>query len=137
MTTAKKAFRSRADKRIFTETLVEQLTELLLKNNIFENDGNFSKQKQRTVIGTKMALPYAILFMDELERKILERSSLKPHVWGRYYIDDTFLILKHTWESLMQFLDYMNSCHPTIRFILLTSNKKHYDVFENIPLVGF
>ena len=93
---------------ISTETLVK-LTELVLKNNIFEHDWDFYKQKQGTAIGTKMAPPYAIYFMDELERKILERSSLKPHVWWRY-IDDIFLIWEYREESLMRFLDYMNSC---------------------------
>ena len=53
----------RDDKSISSESLLE-LTELVLKNNIFEHNGEFFKQKQGTAIGTKMAPPYAILFMD-------------------------------------------------------------------------
>ena len=58
-----KALERRDDKSISSESLLE-LTELVLKNNIFEDNGEFFKQKQGTAIGTKMAPPYAILFMD-------------------------------------------------------------------------
>jgi len=81
-----------------------ELTELVLKNNIFEHDNRFFKQKQGTAIGTKLAPPYAILFMDDLEQKLLESSPLKPFVWWRY-IDDVFLIWQHGEESLKQFLE--------------------------------
>ena len=87
----------------------------MLTKNIFEHNKRFFKQKQGTAIGTKMAPPYAILFMDELEQNILEGSVHKPHVWWRY-IDDIFLIWEHGEESLKEFLDYLNSCHPTIKF---------------------
>ena len=86
----KKALERRDDKSISSESLLE-LTELVLKNNIFEHNGEFFKQKQGTAIGTKMAPPYAILFMDELENTIIEGFRLKPYVWWRY-IDDIFLI---------------------------------------------
>ena len=54
--------------------------------------------EQGTAIGTKMAPSYAILFMDALERGILDGSELKPSVWWRY-IDDVFLIWEHGEES--------------------------------------
>jgi len=117
----KKALDSREDKTISTESLLE-LTELVLKNNIFEHDNRFFKQKQGTAIGTKLAPPYAILFMDDLEQKLLESSPLKPFVWWRY-IDDVFLIWQHGEESLKQFLEYLNSCHPSIKFTANYSDK--------------
>ena len=52
-----------------------------------------------------MAPPYAILFdldnldLDNLEKRILENTTLKPYVWWRY-IDDVFLIWKHGEEAL-------------------------------------
>ena len=89
-----KALERREDKSISSDTLLE-LTELVLKNNIFEHDGRFFKQKRGTAIGTKMAPSYAILFMDELEQRLLESAIDKPLVWWRY-IDDVFFHLG-TW----------------------------------------
>ena len=40
-----------------------KLAECVLKNNIFELNESYFKQIQDTAIGTKMAPPYAILFM--------------------------------------------------------------------------
>ena len=116
----KEALERREEKNISTESLLE-LTELVLKNNIFEHNGEFFKQKQGTAIGTKMAPPYAILFMDDLENKILEGFHLQPYVWWRY-IDDIFLIWQHGEESLKQFLGHLNSSHPSIKFTSTISN---------------
>ncbi len=48
------------------------LTKMILQNNEFKFDGRYYHQVQGTVMGTKMALSYAILFMSELEKKILD-----------------------------------------------------------------
>ena len=110
----RKALDQRIDKNISTESLLD-LAECVIKNNIFEHNNRFFKQKQGTAIGTKMAPPYAILFMADLEEKFLESSPLKPYVWWRY-IDDIFLIWEHGKENLLKFLDSLNNCHPTIKF---------------------
>ena len=52
---------SRVDKQVTTDTLIE-LTELVLKNNIFEFSDKTYKQIRGTAIGTKFAPPYAVLF---------------------------------------------------------------------------
>ena len=65
------ALDSREDKTISTESLLE-LAECVFKNNIFEHNIKFFKQVRGTAIGTKMAPPYAIIYMDELERGFLE-----------------------------------------------------------------
>ena len=39
------------------------------------------KQKQGTAIGTKFAPPNSILFMAELEEKIIKGSEYKPYLW--------------------------------------------------------
>ena len=62
-----------------------------------------------------MAPPYSILFMADLEEKILESIPLKPFVWWRY-IDDIFLIWQHGEEELKRFLEHLNSFHPSMRF---------------------
>ena len=42
------------------------------RKNIFEFDEKTIKQKHGTAIGTKFAPPYAILYMADLEEKLLE-----------------------------------------------------------------
>ena len=60
-----------------TETLLE-LTEIVLKNNIFQFNEKTLKQLRGTAICIKCALPYAIIFMADLEERILEEIELQP-----------------------------------------------------------
>ena len=69
---------TREDKQISSDTLAE-LAEIVLKNNIFEFDEKTFKQKRGTAIGTKFAPPYAILYMADLEEKLLEIFGKKPN----------------------------------------------------------
>ena len=108
------ALNSREDKQVSTESLLE-LAKVVLENNVFEHNSKFYRQLQGTAIGTKMAPNYAILFMAELEEKILNSFSLKPMVWWRY-IDDIFFLWQHGEENLNLFLDHLNKAHPTIKF---------------------
>ena len=85
-----KFLETRENKQISSDTLSE-LTEIVLKNNIFEFDEKIFKQKRGTAIGTKFAPPYAILFMTDLEEKLLKMFEKKPMIWWRY-IDDIFSI---------------------------------------------
>ena len=49
------------------------------------------KLKNKLAIGTKFALPYALLFIAALEEMILSKVKKKPSVWWRY-IDDILFI---------------------------------------------
>ena len=60
----------------------------------------YIKQLQGTAIETKFASPYAILFLDYWDVKILNFSVKKPHVWWRY-IDDIFIIWQHGEEKYL------------------------------------
>ena len=53
--------------------------------------------------------------MDDLEEKILKDTELKPRIWWKY-IDDIFFIWEHREDSLKQFIETLNACHPTIKF---------------------
>ena len=68
LTAMRKALDLRKDQRISTESLIE-LAECVLKNNIFEHNFSFHKQLRGTAIGTKMAPPYAIIFLSDLEER--------------------------------------------------------------------
>ena len=110
----KKSLDKREDIKISTETLLE-LASLVLKNNYFEFNGEHFLQNQGTAIGTKMAPSYAILFMDDFETRFLQTCEKKPWIWWRY-IDDIFLIWEHGETELTEFLEKLNSFHPTIKF---------------------
>ena len=118
----KAALEKREDKSISTDSLMD-LAQCVLKNNLFEHNSRYFKQKQGTAIGTKMAQPYAILFMDALEQQFLQSSPLKPLIWWRY-IDDIFFIWQHGEDKLKEFLGLLNSCHPTIKFTYEYSSNK-------------
>ena len=64
----RKFLETRDNKQIVSDTLAE-LTEVALKNNIFEFDEKTFKQKHGTAKGTKFAPPYAILFKAGFEEK--------------------------------------------------------------------
>ena len=110
----RKSLDSREDPEVSTATLME-LANLVLKNNYFVHNGKTYKQKQGTAIGTKFAPSYAILAMGDFETKALNNYFLDPWVWWRY-IDDIFLIWQHGEESLLKFIEYLNSLHPSIKF---------------------
>ena len=105
---------ARTEKNVTTETLLE-LSEIVLKNNIFQFNEKTLKQLRGTAIGMKFAPPYAIIFMADLEERILEDIELQPRIWWRY-IDDIFFIWEHGEDSLKQFIETLNACHPTIKF---------------------
>ena len=89
----------------------------------FEHNEMFYKQLRGTSIGTKMAPPYAVVFMGKLEEDFIKGQRLKPMVWWRY-IDDIFMLWEHGEKELKAFLEALNSCHPTIKFTAEYSKEK-------------
>ena len=61
--------------------------------------------------------------MAALEEKTLNKVKKKPNVWWRY-IDDIFFIWGHGEEQLKEFINQINSFHPTIKFITDWSKEK-------------
>ena len=79
------------------------MAEFVLKNNYLEFDSNVKKQISGTGMGTKLAPPYACIFMNKVERKFLEAEDIKPWVWLSY-IDDIFFIWTEDENKLESFL---------------------------------
>ena len=107
----------------------------MLKNNIFQFDKKTFKQVSGTTIGTKFAPPYAILFIADLEEKILNASEKKPMIWWRYIDNIFFFISEHGEESLEKFLNELNSFHLTIKFTAEYSKETINFLDVNIRLV--
>ena len=53
--------------------------------------------------------------MADFEEWILKDIELQPRRWWRY-IDDIFFIWELGEDSLKQFIETFNACHPTIKF---------------------
>ena len=110
----RKALDEPGDKTVLTESLIE-LAECVLKSNIFEHNTSFYKQLRGTSIGTKMAPPYAIIFMGDLKEKILKDCDKKLLTWWQY-VGDIFMLWQHGEKELEKFLEFLNRYHPTIKF---------------------
>ncbi len=112
-----KAVKTALSKRTVQEpptSVLTHLVRLILTNNVFRFNKTHYRQIQGTAMGTKMAPSYAILFMADLEEKLLEYEP-GPRIWKRY-VDDIIIIYEHGEEELVKFLAHLNQAHETIKF---------------------
>ena len=101
--------------RLPHNSYIIELLELVLTNNHFEFNGEFYHQLSGTAMGTKLAPSYANLFMAKFEDKYVYTYPHQPLLWKRF-IDDIFLIRPHGKNSLVEFIEHLNTVHPTIKF---------------------
>ena len=92
-----------------------ELLEVVLTNNHFEFNGKHYHQVSGTAMSTKLAPSYANLFMTKFEEKYVYTYPLQPKLWKRF-IGDIFLIWPHEMDSLLEFINHLNTVHPTIKF---------------------
>ena len=95
----------------------------VLKNNLFEFDSKFYKQISGTAIGTKFAPPYACIFMDHIETKLLKTQDIKPWFCKRF-VDDIFFIWTESEESLEKFLEDLNKFHANLSLLMKNPKRK-------------
>ena len=96
---------------------IRSLLEHCLQKNVFSFNNEFYRQTLGIAMGNPCAPPIAILFLDQFERKALEGAPVRPSFIVRY-IDDYAGIWTHGEQSLLDFLAYLNSLHPTLQFTL-------------------
>ena len=94
------------------------MAQFVLKNNFFEFNNDVFQQISSTAIGTKFALPYACIFMDQIETKFLRNQSHQPMIWFRY-IDD----IDDRRSKLEEFMADFNAFNPNIQFTYESSKK--------------
>ena len=110
----RRAFDTRENKKIPTETLI-RLLEFVLKKTMFRFNGKLYEQKEGTTMRTKMAVMYAIQTMADLEKAFLDTQTHLPLVWWRF-IDDIFLLWTWGADLLHELLEDLNEFHPTLKF---------------------
>ena len=68
---------------------VENLLVHCLSNNLFRFGQRYFKQTNGIAMGSRVAPPIAIIFMDAVESMMLSSTDLRPSIYLRY-IDDIF-----------------------------------------------
>lgn len=99
-----------------------ELTNWILKNNYFTFGKKLFHQVNGTAMGTPVAVVFACLFIDELERNIFTITKTKPILYKRY-IDDIFSIWNNK-EDAQLFINTFNSTLPTIHCSTYTINSE-------------
>lgn len=94
-------------KAVPTERLAK-MARFVLENNYLEFNGDVKKQISGTTVGTKLPLPQACIFTDDLETKYLQSQTLQPLLWFRYIIG-IFFVWTHGKDKREKFLEGRNS----------------------------
>lgn len=97
-----------------------QLLHLSLTKNDFDFDGKHYLQIKGTAMGKKFAPAYADIYMSNWEETILPKCEKQPACYFRY-LDDIWGIWHHTEENFGDFVEQLNSHHPTIKLKATTS----------------
>ena len=66
-------------------------------------------------MGSRMAPPYANIFLGKIEQEFIFHHSKYIKFWRRF-LDDIFFIWVGKKESLLKFINYTNDFHPTLTF---------------------
>ena len=112
---------------------VRKLLEFVLQSNYFEFGQSVYRQRKGLAMGNHLAPPLAIIFMSKLEQEALALSPQKPHRYSRY-IDDCILVWLYGLESLLEFVSFMNSRHPDIRFTIEHSEQNDSHIVNYLDL---
>ena len=97
------------------------MTQFVLKNNFFQFNSKVKQQVSGTTIGTKFPSPYGCIFIGSMKTEFLEKERLEP--WLRY-IDNIFFVWTHREDKFDEFLEYLNSFHPNLKFKSERSEQK-------------
>ena len=100
--------------------VIKSLLLHILKENYFDFLDKHYLQIQGTAMGTKMAPPYANIFMANLERGLTNIAPQHISIWKRF-IDDIFFIWTGSMDSLVEFQHTANTLHPSIKFTFESS----------------
>ena len=98
-----------------SNTHLIKLLEKVLRCNNFDFHGRHFLQVGGTAMGTKVAPAYANTFMGWFEENHVYTYHRQPLLWKRF-IDDIFVIWQHDHRELDNFISYLNSRMPSIKF---------------------
>ena len=90
-----------------------------LNNNYVRFGQKYFKQTVGVAMGSRIAPPLAIIFMDAVETLLLtsEDSQYQPAAYMRY-IDDVLGIWTHGSDKLDEYFRFLNEFHPALKFTI-------------------
>ena len=92
---------------------------MIMTKNVFTFNEETWLQLLGCCMGSRVSPSYANLFMSVLEKKILQDcpQNLKQYLflWKRF-IDDILCVWSGTWDQFMEFYNYINGYHHTMKF---------------------
>ena len=125
----KESMDKRSDQSVPTSFLLHLLM-LVLACNVFIFDGVLFLQLFGVAMGSRVAPTFACLFMGWLEIRMLDRWKLLggflPHWWKRY-IDDILFFWRGSEEQLVEFVNFLNTFDPTIKFKLVKGTNYNFE----------
>ena len=98
---------------------------VILEVNSFKLNEKHLVQTHGIAVRTKMAVAFSVIFMADLEKRLLAASPLKPFVWKRV-IDDIFSLWNIPVEEVSIFVNFANSFHPTTKFTCEMSSERAF-----------
>ena len=81
----KEALANKSVKKIPIENQIK-MSKFALKNNLSEFNNKVLQQISGAAIDTKLAPPYACIYMDRVEQDFLETQELQPLLWLRFMV---------------------------------------------------
>ena len=105
------------------------MTELVLKRNVFQFSMEYFIHTSGTAIGTKQAPSRANLFLSVFEHALLGLCPIKPSTWLRY-IDGIFVVWTKSEDKLTGILIFINTVIQVIQF-------RHVCSFESVIFLDF
>ena len=73
-------------------------------------------------MGPHNACSYVDLAIGLIDKIAMNEYKIKPEIWWRFR-DDIFSLWEYGKEALMEFLNFLNSIYPTIKFTVNFSQK--------------
>jgi len=96
--------------------LLLEIVEQIFHNNVFEFDGEIFRQILGTAVGTPMAPSIANVFMGWQQLLSQSPGHTDTRLWKRF-IDDIVMLWFKGEQQLLDFMDWLNDQHPTIKFM--------------------
>ncbi|XP_018569905.1 uncharacterized protein LOC108909916 [Anoplophora glabripennis] len=93
------------------------LAEVYIKSTFFAFRDQFYEETEGAAMGSPLSPVLVNIYMEALEKKALESTTLKPKCWYRY-VDDTFIIWPHRRNNVADFLDHIDGIHLDIQFTM-------------------
>ena len=103
---------------------IETLLRHCLNNNYVRFGQKYFKQTVGVAMGSRIAPPLAIVFMNAVESLIRtsQNSQYKPITYMRY-IDDVLGVWTHGADRLDEYFQFLNEFHPALKFTIERTDK--------------